>query len=29
MSSLSDEKAAIDTGVDKDTDWGCDGDKMS
>ncbi len=29
LSSLSDEEAAIDTGADKDTNWGCDGDKMS
>ncbi len=29
MSSSSDEEAAIDTGADEDTDWGCDGDRMS
>ena len=28
ISSLSDEEAAIDTGADEDTDWGCDSDGM-
>ncbi len=29
MSSLNNEEIAIDTSVDKDTDQGCDGDRIS